>query len=416
MKKALVVFLILAVAGGLFAEVSFSGSVETGIAIGFTDQKEGNDTQLGEDGKPIAADKAVIDFIQNRGDHGMRARINASASGENDFGTYGASLALGVESGLWKGMGTWFDSWYLWWEPSALLNLRIGKGGQYDFGSLAGSGNLVRTWEPGLYILSKPIDNLQIGGQVFYGADHNNSSGILDELRYGLGVKYSLPSLLDINAQLQARTKDDPLGLYFIAGAKFNGVPGLGIAAELGGYDFNNSKNNAISIGEKIDFSTGGLSLSARAQQLLAMGTELDDSFMPMLFHGEIGYKVSDVVSVGVQGRYLIGKGPNWNWRNAGELGNFDIHDFVPSKGVFDKDNKAKALGISPEINFSLGGPSIKLGYNLQMDMSDGASGDPKKVTSSTTDEETGITTTKEWWVPSKSLQHLIYVQFNVSF
>jgi len=32
MKKALVVFLILAVAGGLFAQVTFSGSVETGIA------------------------------------------------------------------------------------------------------------------------------------------------------------------------------------------------------------------------------------------------------------------------------------------------------------------------------------------------------------------------------------------------
>jgi len=59
MKKALVVLLILAVAGGLFAQVSFNGSVETGLAVGFTDQEDS---------------KAQVDFIQNRGDHNMRPR------------------------------------------------------------------------------------------------------------------------------------------------------------------------------------------------------------------------------------------------------------------------------------------------------------------------------------------------------
>jgi len=218
------------------------------------------------------------------------------------------------------------------------------------------------------------------------------NSEFLDGLTYGFGVKYSLPSLLDINAQAQIKAASDPAGLYFIAGAKFVGVPGLGIAAELGGYDFSNSENKAISIGEKVDFSTGGLSLNVRAQQLIGMGSELED-FMPMLFHGEVSYAVSDVVSLGVQGRYLTGKIPNFNYRNAGEAGNYDIHGFTPSTDVFFKDNKLATLAISPEINFNVG-PKIKLGYNLQMDMSDGAKAD----------------------ADTRTLQHLIYAQFTVSF
>jgi len=389
MKKALVVFLILAVAGGLFAQLSFSGSVETGIAVGMDDKD--ND------------ESPKIDFIRNRGEHNMASQLNARYSGEGDFGKYGADVVFLLNSGLFSnGMGALgFDNYYVWWEPSPMLNIRIGKGGQYDFGLMSGFGNLLRTWQEGLYILSKPADGVQVAAHVFYGAGHNGSSGFVDKLRYGLGFKYGIP-ILDINAALQLRTANDPVGVYFGAGAKFKGVPGLGITLEAQGFDFASDKTNVIAGVGRVDYAAGALSLGVRGQLLYPLGSEIKDTIMPMTIHGEVAYKVSGITTIGVQARYLTGRtlsGPTaslalTNYRNAGDMGNYNVDGYVPTKDVFFKDNKLAALGISPEITFTLNKPTIKLGWNLQYDATENAK----------------PTATKE------TMRNLFYAQVNVSF
>jgi hypothetical protein len=84
MKKALVVFLILAVAGGLFADKGWSGSVQTGALFTF----EGDNPVKGwGDSDPV---KASLSFTNSGDDWEIKAGVNASV------GTDGtASLSIG---------------------------------------------------------------------------------------------------------------------------------------------------------------------------------------------------------------------------------------------------------------------------------------------------------------------------------
>jgi len=379
MKKALVVFLILAVAGGLFAQLTFSGSVETGIAVGLSDQ-EGS--------------KAQIDFIQNRGDHGMRAQVTANYSGEGNYGKFGAGVQIGANSNLFQNGGPDFfsETWHVSWDPNSMVGLRIGRGGYGGFGTPAGLITISNDWQPGLEVLLKPADGVKIGLDVLYGASHNDSSGLLENLRYCLGLAYSGIPILDIVAGAQLRTAMDPYGLYFTAGARFKGVPGLQIAADVAGYDFGNGEKNFIGASEQINFSTGGLSLMGRAQEFIALGSKLETSFIPMLFQGEVSYKASDVVTIGVEGRYLIGRdsGILSNYRNASEIGSFGDG----AAAYFIKDNKAQSLGISPRITFNLNKPTIVLGWNFRTILTDGVKPTADKATT----------------------LNLVYAQFTVSF
>jgi hypothetical protein len=81
MKKALVVFLILAVAGGLFAQ-SFNGSVETGAKVTLKDDMtvEANDN----DGHAV---KARLTFTNSGDDWGVNVGVNADRNKDNTTGS-----------------------------------------------------------------------------------------------------------------------------------------------------------------------------------------------------------------------------------------------------------------------------------------------------------------------------------------
>jgi len=379
MKKALVVFLILAVAGGLFAQVTFSGAVNTGIGIGFDNQDDGA--------------SPLVNYIRDRGNNGIRAEINASYSGEGDYGKYGAQAKLAAQADRFSG-GPGFEAanYNLWWQPNSLLKLHFGTDGGYDFGLPGGLGeNFIRDWHQGLKILVTPGGGLSIGSQIFYGQNQDGRSS-LDKLAYGIGVKYGL-DILDIVALAKLDTKADDSrpdtnGLNFGAGVNLKLIPGLPIGLDVAGYNFLYSKTNYIGVGEKISYNIGALSLGLTAQEFFGLGDDLE-AFIPLLFQATLSYKASDVVSFGIEGRYVMGKAPNYNYRNASEVAG--LGDGIAS--VFVKDNKKAALGVSPSVTFKVG-PEIKLGYNLQMDMTD------------------GVKATEE----VKTMQHLIYAMFNLSF
>jgi hypothetical protein len=378
MKKALVVFLILAVAGGLFAQttVKFTGSLRTGLAIGFTDEE-------GDAGKP------KVGFIQNRGENGTRADLTAqirSGPDNQPYGAFGADVTFRGRENTFlgtDGIVALVPTINAFWQPNSILWLQVGTGGGGGYGTMGGIGrsqDIVDT--NGLKIKLTPISGLSIGGQLYYGA----GSVLFENMNYGLGATYTVPDLLKVAANLRylAQNKDDKTEkIRFGAGANFLGLSGLGLttlAADFGTWGFG-TDDFFMGIGEAVGFSAGALTLSANAQQFIWLGEGSKD-VMPMRFHGEVAYKVSPVVTLGVEGRYLIGAKPNFNFRNAGELGGVDNVAAFSAKDT-------SALGISPRITFNVG-PEVVLGYNLQMDMSDGASG--------------------------RTMQHLIYTGLNISF
>jgi hypothetical protein len=375
MKKALVVFLILAVAGGLFAQtVTWSGSANTGIAFGFTDE-EGN--------------KPLVDFVRNRGEHGARGDISVAfrSAADAPYGTYGADVGIRVRENFFAdgGLSALPIQALVFWQPSSLLYLQIGNGGPNPYGTMGGLGqNLGIMDSEGLKIRITPGGGLDIGAQAFYG--YSTPVTVFENMNYAIGVKYS-SSPVDVaaNARYYAENKDDSTKekFRFGAGVNFKGLSGLGLtklAVDVATRNLS-TDNFYLGIGEAVDFAAGDLSLTGGFQQYLWMGTGSKD-VIPMRFHAGISYKVSPIVTIGAEGRYLLGAHPAFNWRNAGEVGGVDSVDAFSAKNV-------AGLGISPQITFNVG-PTINVGYNLQMDMSD-----PK---------------------PARSMQHLIYGTVAISF
>ena len=112
MKKTLVVLLILAVAGGVFAqEVTWGGAVHGGVNV---------ISGTSSDAKVGADDKAK-DFMYAGGAM-TRLRLNVDA--QNDEGTFGANLR--IES------GDGFNG-FAWWKPIDMVRLQIGSNSDWPF-------------------------------------------------------------------------------------------------------------------------------------------------------------------------------------------------------------------------------------------------------------------------------------------
>jgi hypothetical protein len=379
MKKALVVFLILAVAGGLFAQITFSGAVQTGLGVGFSDQEDG-------------AGDPKIDYIRDRGDTGMRAELTAAYTSPDDkapYGKFGGSIRL-------RGSATKFvnDGWAvsvpvatLWWTPIDILRIDIGTNDPGGFGTMAGldESNGVRNGDAGLKIGLTPIPGLSLGAHAAYG----RSLLLFENMGYRFGAKYTVDGLLSAAANIRLYPDvKDYTKLQFAAGAQFLGLSGMGlkIAADFGAYDFGNTARAYMGIGERIDYALGGLALVARAQQFIATGDALNKDFMPMLFRGEVNYTINSIVSAGIEGVYMMGNIPDVNYRHAVEGMS------VNSADSFGRD-KAVGLAVSPRLTFNVG-PTVILGYNFRTNMTDG-------FTASATAPKT---------------HHLIYAITNISF
>jgi hypothetical protein len=141
MKKVLIVLLILAVAGGLFAqEVSFSGIVETGLQIKKDDGKAGK-AGLWNDNDGV----------------GSRARIQ----GTYDADTYGAKVGIGTDFDPSATVSVY--NAYAWYNfLNNVINAKAGliddgvwtTGGPEDWGLATGAGVRVEV---------TPIEGLNVG-------------------------------------------------------------------------------------------------------------------------------------------------------------------------------------------------------------------------------------------------------------
>jgi len=365
MKKALIVLLVLAVAGGAFAEgFSAGGWVEAGFGVGITDA----------DGA-----KPLVDWVENRGENGIGASIDLSYSSADDaaYGKYGAAVSFGAYYGGFNGdsFGVGPDAYNVWWYPTSVLRLQFGNFGNWDYGTPGGVGASwnVRGGPGGFGFELKPIDGLGIVATAKYGnwdGKWDGNATILENIDIPFAVKYTAANLLSVVGNGIYKGADGGDNKFdFGAGVNFLALSGVGLgtlAADVTTSNFG-TDNLYLSIGEKVGFSASGLSLTVKAIEYLGIGDSVGTALsLPLYFQADVGYKLSDVVSLGIEGSYALGRKPSFNWRNANELGK-------PGLDAFSSKDAA-ALAISPSVTFNVG-PTVKLGWNLQKDLTKGATG-----------------------------------------
>jgi hypothetical protein len=168
MKKALIVLLILGLAGGLFAQ-TFSGYVQTGALFTFT----GDNPVVAwdDDARPV---RANLDFKSAGDDWGVSTSANAGV--ESDNAPYGITI---------DGMNGWVNF-------GGIFTLSAGKGG-------TGGAWQATTWKDwafgsgnfGVRLNIKPIDGLSLGLRLGFpnnGVKADKLENFL--LETGFGAKY----------------------------------------------------------------------------------------------------------------------------------------------------------------------------------------------------------------------------------
>jgi hypothetical protein len=172
MKKALIVLLILAVAGGLFAQ-SWSGSVTTGAKITFTDDAPIMATADGDDNGAV---KASLSFKNSGDDWGVNVGTSAKVATD---GTGASGLSIGDFNG--------------WVSFGGIFKLTAGKGIGSAWGTGGNTDASIGAKTDAAYRLNiTPIPGLDFGARFAYpkgtGVDATSIGDFFQET--GIGVKY----------------------------------------------------------------------------------------------------------------------------------------------------------------------------------------------------------------------------------
>jgi len=179
MKKALIVLLILAVAGGLFAQ-TFSGSVNTGAKITFKDDMPVVATD-DDSGDPV---HASLSFTNGDDDWGVTVGVNADVTKVDEAGKYTAGpYSFGDANG--------------WVKFADIFKLTAGKGqgGNWQFNDIIDEG--IDGSDAGARLNVTPIPGLDLGivfGYPDYGVKADQVANFFQEI--GIGAKYDAGILI----------------------------------------------------------------------------------------------------------------------------------------------------------------------------------------------------------------------------
>jgi len=238
MKKALIVLLILAVAGGLFA-VDISGNVGTGINFALTDEDI-----------PVSATEPVkgeLNFTGSGDDWGATLKTSATRPDGN-------AISIGDLNG-WVNFGMF------------TLSAGTGRGGWGTAGA----------WEKkvdetvGVKLEIKPIDGLNFGFRLGYpnnGVKANKLANFFQET--GIGVTYGADvwsAAAGVNLYSE-ETTGDGMDMSLYAGFKYTGLSAVTIGIDGGMDNVNGKKGDSVAfLGEKFNGSVAGLGWELKSKQ-----------------------------------------------------------------------------------------------------------------------------------------------------
>jgi len=256
MKKTLVVLLILAVAGGAFAqEVTFSGEVLAGVKV-----------LIPGDNSSSGADNAIFYGDDNDDDRGLKARFNVDVDGEN----YGLQFGLQANRRNWANDNPGVDDYFSLYNAhgwSTIMDMATIRAGLIDPNAWGVGGWIDDNVDAGFGVRFEvhPIDGLNVGvfiparldvvefGDAFQGL--SNSQG------FAAGFKYEQEDFFEVSASfgLYGFGSADDADAKLLFGAGYYGMPGLGIYVGLSVEDLMGNadpdENPTIKIGLNVDYA-----------------------------------------------------------------------------------------------------------------------------------------------------------------
>jgi len=292
MKKALIVLLILALAGGLFAQdISFSGHIQTGMRIEILDGADDIGVAANDDDAPVP----------------IRADFTAAV----DDGNWGAKIGFRADFDALDGNHTYLHNAYGWLKPVDILKISAGMiddgvwgtGGDYDGGVATGGG---------LRVEIIPIDGLNLGAFFSYpngGIAAAKIGNFFGETAFGFEYK---ADIFYVSAAMKLYSEEStyPIGkdtdMKLIFGGGFTGIAGLTLRVS-GGIEHlgNYSDDGWFDVREEAEFA---LSDVLKVGILLAEGLTGPDGFCFFKVKPYVEFGVTDEFSVGADVGIVMGQ------------------------------------------------------------------------------------------------------------
>ena len=342
MKRALIVLLLLAVAaGGLFAQLTISGNVQSGLEV-------------------VIPNEGDTTFNWRTTDAGMTYRFHLGASYTNEAGTVGASGALRNNAGSPAIDGG--NAWVKLLDKQ--LHLQIGNGAPGGFGSQGNFGEGHNAADANFNAVFAPA-----GTNFSVGLGISPAGDIFTKATYGFGLKVGVPNVL--TAVANANFVPDTEVANAAAGVSISalnapsgetGISSLGVDVVAK----NVTDLKWIGIGPQVGFRIAGvgadnLNLGLRSRIFLP----LDDSVELDYWVGlDVGVNLTPNVGLNINGGYEA----NANARTNGDLGSPN------GEGTGREIGGSGNAGfiVRPQLDFNLGGGAhIITGWSLQAVMAD---------------------------------------------
>jgi len=429
MKRFLVVFLILAVAGGgLFAQaLTFSGLVWSGVGILLNDHEDFEDPYFGVySGRENAAARADLttNFVTEDGDAGFRFLLRGQAQRHRNDMQTGANTFN--DNGVWI---VWYEAWLRFFggmvevrggrlDSNGLFNPDGGVEAHMDNAGGAGVAVTVSPPQlPGFHARASvfPANNL-FNGDTF------------EDARYNIGLRYELPGTANIIFNLRqgvggrgtdaADQTDIGFGVHVLA-LRDLGFTRLNVDFAFLNLQAPENTNTLFQFGPRVDFVMGDIQAGTRIILQHALDGEDNDGYQPdftftayaryLLFDGFIVPQLNFGINSGTPLRNVRSSIPRATGETYGLPGFGNPNDDFRANwdGVARGDwfagqqrgfrQNAGNMAFGPSVQFRIGGRdsrALELGYSLQADLSD---------YEGSTDH-------------LKTMNHLIYLDIRVAF
>ena len=341
MKRALIVLLLLAVAGGLFAQISFGGHVRSGLVVAVPDE-----------GDPA--------FGVYNPDPNNAFRFELNGAYTNADANAGANLRFRMNETAWGG-----EYAYAWFKPLDILWLYGGKMDNNRWGTFGGYDASGDVGSPtGFHLRLDPVPGASLGVGIAP-ALVDGVWGEFADASYRFGVRYTASGLLDAAANIayngasEVTNANAGVNILALASAGFSRLA-IDVAVRNLGDAFDTT--GTFGVGPRIEFKVGDLSGGLRAQVYIPVvdGQDLDTA---ATVWGS--YPIGSITARLGAGFELKG-----GFKAANSTGTFDYREW---------DALPKAIGgaddplvvVKPSLAFNIGGGTIEAGYSLMTQLGD---------------------------------------------
>jgi hypothetical protein len=396
MKKALVALLILAIAGGAFAqELKFTGYVNSGLTVGF-----GEGVPPAEDGLRAVANDAEVDLyrfqlngVYTNGNVGARFRIRAQG-GNNVFLHYAYGFANLFDGLLLANVGYVFDSTYatkgdigddvaegigaqFQIKPPQVEGLNVGAAVYYSGRTSGSSGYLAPV--TGDYTDTNNNNKWDTNEAIAPNAnyewiDSTSANNAVDYPTFVLSAAYTMTDLFGVQTSYKLVPNAADRALL---GISLLMVPKLTAELEFvfdGMYkDFGTKDNAAITFAQTLAYEINDqLTVGGEFYEYLSRGDKTslgyaDDPIIPLALHPWVSYAVNDQFTPKFAFGYYKNYEPNYFVRDG-------YNDYAVVDGdVNFEDQKKTVMEFNPSILWNVGpDASIDIGYSFYTRSGDG--------------------------------------------